>query len=187
MKTLLLSIIFVLFNLVTYAQPLFLHNGSSPFAIHYLGNAKYNNVEVELYATQESLNMLDNWSDYRETKKWALNIIYAPATEEFRKNTINGLNKDSSVSWVKTPSGSRRFWGVESRMFYNPNENVLLISYDENLYNDHGEIMGLINGHEEWERNDLSEHEFIAEIARVVNNFLAATYPPIRKNAPAIE
>ena len=72
-------------------------------------------------------------------------------------------------------------------MFYNPNENVLLISFDENLYNDHGEIMGLINGEGEWERNNLSEHKFIAEIARVVNNFLAVTYPPIKKNAPVIE
>lgn len=187
MKTLLLSIIFVLFQLVTYANPVILHNGARPFPIHYLGNAKYNNIAVEVYATQESLNMLDNWSDYRETKKWALNIVYAPVTEEVRKNTIKGYNENSAVSWVKTPSGSRRFWGVESRMFYNPNENVLLISFDENLYNDHGEIMGLINGKGEWERNNLSEHKFIAEIARVVNNFLAVTYPPIRKNAPAIE
>lgn len=54
----------------------------------------------------------------------------------------DGLKK-SDVSWFNTASGSRSFWAVSNPV--HTKDNIMTVHPQENIYDDHGELMGARN------------------------------------------
>ncbi len=180
-----LSLVFTfLFSITTYAAPVFYQYGSSNDQIVYLGQTN----TYEIYATKNSLNFLDAFSTYRETKIWVLDIFYAPKTEAIRQKMLE-LLKQSDIGWINAASGSRKYWAIKTTMSYDPSKPFLNMDTQEDVINDYGEIIGMKNCKSEIEENeiDFNNPNSFTQIVNVVNAYLERHYPPKRKNAPAVE
>lgn len=170
-------------SISAYAAPVFYQYGDNNDLIVYLGETKFYN----LYATQKSLDFLDNFSTYRDTKIWVLDVFYEPK-DNLKPKCIEFL-KESDVTWLNTVSGSRKFWAIKTTMSYEPRIPFLNMNTKEDIINDNGEILGIKNCEQDVEANeiDFNKPNSYTQIVTVINSYLEKHYPPKRQNTPVVE
>ena len=138
MKSIILSLITLLICVNCYAAPGILqHPGGDIDAVVYIGQLPFGPSKVNIYTTQRSIDILLN-ATYYNGKDWGLYVLLEPigtVREWFIKSF-----QERNYSWFNTPSGSRVFWAIQ-----NPTQtkgNIMTIHPQEDIFNDHGELMG---------------------------------------------
>lgn len=141
MKSIILSIISLLICINCYAAPGILrHPGGDFDVVVYMGQLPYGPGKAYIYTTKRSIDILLNSTNYNG-KDWGLYILIEP-TGETRQLFVKSL-QERGYSWFNTPSGSRIFWAIQNPL--QTKGNMMTIYPQEDIFNDHGELMGAGN------------------------------------------
>ncbi len=176
---------FLTFNITAFANPGYLDYGTHVSPLVHIANCKYYNI----YATTKTLDFLDRFSTYRDTKIWQLDIVLEFVNEEYRQKIVKIVSNNKAISFVNAPSGSRRLDAIRWTLAFNPGESLLRIGRHEDVFNEHGELIGM-KTNDGWEDNKIdlnNQSSTFANIVKQVNIYLEQHYPPRRISSANVE
>lgn len=171
MKKILAFIFVFIFQLSVQASPSYLECGSTMIELQYVGST----TNYDIYVSKNSLDFLKQYTNYTKHRNWALDLIYAPNNEQARQFMAKGLQESNNYTWLNTPSGSRKLWGLMQAAKYINTEQALYLSYNESIFNTEGELIGVRND-DGFEYNPLSENKGMAIWVSFINDYLRKQY-----------